>query len=88
VVPGRIRHDGEGRITGLADQGKVAFVLLGVAEPARPDQHDRSIGCSDGLLQRVQGKPGARLRRSKNGLRPFPRNNESISDAWRASACE
>jgi hypothetical protein len=25
VVPGRIRHDGEGRITGLADQGKVAF---------------------------------------------------------------
>jgi hypothetical protein len=58
--------------------------LLGVAEPARPDQHDRSLGCADGLLSDFShGKPAARLHRSKNDLRPFERNTESISAAWR-----
>jgi hypothetical protein len=55
-------HDGEGRIARLADQGEVAFVLLGVAEPARPDQHDRSLGCPDGLLQSLQ--PGQTRRKA------------------------
>ena len=46
------RHDREGRIAGLTDKGEFAFVLLGVAEPARPDQHDHRLGCADGLFQR------------------------------------
>ena len=36
----------------LPDDGKLAFVLLSVAEPARSDQHDRGLGRADGLLQR------------------------------------
>ena len=45
------RHDREGRIAGLADQGEFAFVLLGVAEP-RADQHDHRLGGTDRLFQR------------------------------------
>ena len=36
----------------MPDNGKLAFVLLGVAEPARSDQHDHSFGCADRLFQR------------------------------------
>jgi hypothetical protein len=42
-----------------------------------------SMACSSAFSH---GKPGARLRRSKNGFRPFERSTESISAAWRASA--
>ena len=56
------RHDREGRIAGLADKGEFTFVLLGVAEPARPDQHDRRLGCADGLFQRANpGQPRRKI---------------------------
>src|SRR5262249_42324660 len=47
------RHDWERRIAGLADNRKLAFVLLGVAKPAWPDQNDHRLGCVDGLFQRA-----------------------------------
>jgi len=50
------RHDWEGRIARLTHKGEFTFVLLGVAEPARPDQHDHGAGCSYGLFQRANPK--------------------------------
>jgi hypothetical protein len=47
------RHDREGRIAGLTHKGEFTFVLLGVAEPARSDQHDCRLGGADGLFQRA-----------------------------------
>src|SRR5262249_40015959 len=46
-------HNREGWIARLTDQGKVALVLLGVAEPTRPDQHDHGLGGADDLFQRA-----------------------------------
>jgi hypothetical protein len=37
----------------LPNKGKVSFILLGVAEPTRPNQHDRGLCFADGLFQRV-----------------------------------
>ena len=63
------RHDREGRIAGLADKGEFAFVLLGVAEPARSDQHDRRLGCADGLFQRANPRQTRRkIAAIKEGL--------------------
>ena len=84
------RHDREGRIAGLADKGEFAFVLLGVAEPARPDQHDRRLGRADGLFQRANPRQTRRkiaaIEERSSG--PCARRTESISAAWRQSARE
>jgi hypothetical protein len=40
------------RIMGLTYESEFSFVLLGVAEPTRPDQHDHDLGGADGLFQR------------------------------------
>src|SRR5262245_31748640 len=45
-------HDRESRITALADNGEFTFILLSVAEPARPDQHDHRLGRANSLFQR------------------------------------
>ena len=42
-----------GRIAGLTNKGELSFVLLRVAEPMRPNQHDRRLGCTDSLFQRA-----------------------------------
>jgi hypothetical protein len=47
------RHDLEGRIAALADNRKLAFVLLSIAEPTRSDQHDCRFGCANCLFQRA-----------------------------------
>ena|SRR5438132_1286287 len=35
------------------NKSKFSFVLLGIAEPTRSDQHDHGLGCADGLFQRA-----------------------------------
>lgn len=35
----------------FAERAELAFVVLGIAEPARSDQHDRRFGGADRLLQ-------------------------------------
>src|SRR5215470_13297906 len=46
------RHDGEGRIARLTHKSEFTFVLLGVAEPTWPNQHDHRPGGADDLFQR------------------------------------
>ena len=63
------RHDWEGRIARLTHKGEFTFVLLGVAEPTRPDQHDHGLGCADGLFQRANPRQTRRqITAVKEGL--------------------
>jgi hypothetical protein len=82
-------HDREGRIARLADKSQFPFVLLVLPSPRGPINTIAAlavlIACS---RPRIQGRPGARLRRSKNGFRPLERSTESMSAACRQSARE
>jgi hypothetical protein len=83
------RYDAEVRLTGLANNGQFALVLLSVAEAVRSDRTIADLAAPIAFSRaRTQGRPGSRLRRSKNDFSPFAHRAESISFAWSESARE
>jgi hypothetical protein len=66
------RYDAKRGFASLPSNGEFALVLLNSAEPMQSDQHDRRFGRVIVFSSaRIQGKPGSRLRRSKNDFRPL-----------------